>query len=224
MTDDATLDLERRQRIGLDEAVFCQGKTPGQVAAIVETIQRQLGKALLTRLHADAFAALPEALRETIDYDPLSRTGIVGECRVAAGPARVAVVTAGTSDLPMSREAVRSLAFYGEAGHEVTDIGAAGLWRLMDRLDALREFPVIIVAAGMDGALFTVLGGMVPGAVIALPTSTGYGVARGGETALAAALVSCAPGIAVVNIDNGYGAACAALRILRSLRRSESSP
>ena len=214
MTSDATLDFDRRQRIGLDEAIFCQGKTPEQISAIVEAVQAKLGKVLLTRLDAEAFAALPETLRAAIDYDPLSRTGIVGQCRPAAGPARVAVVTAGTSDLPMSREAVRSLAFYGEAGQEITDIGAAGLWRLMERLDELREFPVTIVAAGMDGALFTVLGGMVPGAVIALPTSTGYGVSRGGETALSAALVSCAPGITVVNIDNGYGAACAALRIL----------
>ncbi len=224
MSGDATLDLDRRQRIGLDEAVFCQGKTPAQVAAIVETARRKLGSVLLTRLHAEAFAALPESLRETVDYDPLSRTGIVGECRLAAAPAGIAVVTAGTSDLPMSREALRTLAYYGEAGHQVTDVGAAGLWRLMERLDELRAFPVTIVAAGMDGALFTVLGGLVSGAVIALPTSTGYGVARGGETALSAALTSCAPGITVVNIDNGYGAACAALRILRSLRSSESSP
>ena len=215
MSNDATLDLDRRQRIGLDEAVFCQGKTPAQVADIIGTVRQSLGPVLLTRLDEETLAALPADQRRDIDYDPLSRTGLIGAPELST-TARVAVVTAGTTDLPAAREAVRTLAYYGEAANEIADVGAAGLWRLMARIEELRRFGVIIVAAGMDGALFSVVGGLVAGAVIALPTSTGYGAARGGETALFAALASCAPGVAVVNIDNGYGAACAALRILRA--------
>jgi NCAIR mutase (PurE)-related protein len=132
----------------------------------------------------------------------------------AAGPARVAVVTAGTSDLPAAMEAARTLRFDGQQVFRVADVGVAGLWRLLARIEELRSYPVLIVAAGMDAALPSVIGGLVPGAVIALPTSVGYGVASGGTTALHAALASCAPGVTVVNIDNGYGAACAALRIV----------
>ncbi len=214
MTDDIKLDPGRRERIGISEAVLCAGKSPGQVAAAIEAARRDMGTVLLTRLAPEGFAALPASQSRDIDYDPLSRTGIIGTPPAPQGEALVAIVTAGSSDLGVSREASRTLAFHGVASLEIADVGVAGLWRLLERVEELRAFPVIIVAAGMDGALFSVVGGLVPGAVIALPTSTGYGVARGGETALGTALCSCAPGITVVNIDNGYGAACAALRIL----------
>jgi len=127
------------------------------------------------------------------------------------------VVTAGTSDVPVSEEALRTLRFHGEDAVRVADVGVAGLWRLMARLEQLRTLPVLIVAAGMDAALPSVLAGLVGGAVIAVPTSVGYGVAAGGHAALHAVLASCAPGLVVVNIDNGYGAACAALRILAAM-------
>jgi len=126
----------------------------------------------------------------------------------------VAVVTAGTSDLPVAREAIRTLAFYGVAAREIADVGVAGLWRILRHEEELRRYPVVIVVAGMEGALFSVVAGLVGGVVIAVPTSTGYGAARHGETALHAALASCAPGLVTVNIDNGYGAASAALRVL----------
>ena len=132
-----------------------------------------------------------------------------------AGTARVAVVTAGTSDAGPAREAVRTLAFNGHATTLIMDIGVAGLWRLTERVDEIAAHPVVIAVAGMDAALPSVLGGLVGSLVIAVPTSTGYGAARGGETALASCLTSCAPGIVVCNIDNGYGAACAAMRMLR---------
>jgi NCAIR mutase (PurE)-related protein len=125
------------------------------------------------------------------------------------------VVTAGTSDIPVSREAVRTLAFHGYLSTEISDVGVAGLWRLLRHVEALCAFAVIIVVAGMDAALPTVLGGLVPGCIIAVPTSVGYGVATGGRAALDAMLASCAPGVMVVNIDNGYGAACGAMRVLR---------
>jgi NCAIR mutase (PurE)-related protein len=135
----------------------------------------------------------------------------------------VAIVMAGTSDLPVGREAARTLAFAGQPCREHTDIGVAGLWRLLERIEEIRSSPVVIVAAGMDAALVSVVGGLVASPVIALPTSVGYGVAKGGGPALHAALASCAPGISVVNIDNGYGAACAALRILRAMAASQDS-
>ena len=112
-------------------------------------------------------------------------------------------------------EAVRTLAYYGEAAQEIYDVGVAGLWRLLDRLDEIRAMPVVIAVAGMEASLPSVVGGQVPGLVVAVPTSNGYGVSAGGRVALDASLSSCAPGLAVVNIDNGYGAACVALRALR---------
>ncbi len=214
MTRDAVLDFSRAERIGLPEAVFCQGKTPEQISAILDASAGRMDAVLLTRLSPKALGALDEAHRAKIDYDALSRTGIWGRAPVPAGTGAVAVLTAGTSDLGAAREAVRTLAFGGQAATEIPDVGVAGLWRLMDRLEEVRRHRVVIVAAGMEGALFSVVGGLVPGVVIALPTSQGYGVASGGRVAVNSALASCAPGIAAVNTDNGYGAACIALRVL----------
>ena len=160
------------------------------------------------------------ACGDGLDFDPVSRTAILGQPHRPLDTPPVAIVMAGTSDLPVGREAARTLAFAGQACREYTDIGVAGLWRLLERIEEIRASPVVIVAAGMDAALVSVVGGLVSGAVIALPTSVGYGVARGGATALNAALASCAPGISVVNIDNGYGAASAALRISRAIAAS----
>lgn len=212
-----TPDRDRRARMGLDEAVLCRWKQPAQIAAIVADAVERGTPMLLTRLDADAHAALPAELRERLDYDAVSATAILDPPPVSAAAPRVAVVTAGTSDVGVAREALRTLAFHGEPGREIHDVGVAGLWRVMERVEELATFPVLIVAAGMDAALPSVLGGLVPGAIVAVPTSTGYGVAEGGGTALRSLLSSCAPGIAVVNIDNGYGAACAALRIVRAL-------
>jgi len=209
-----TLDLRRRARIGLDEAVFCAGKSSAQIAAILARLDRAKAPALLTRLDPDRVEALPAAMRARLDYDAGSHTAIFGKPHRRNGRTQVAVVSAGTSDQRVAREAARTLAYYGAGVTEIADVGVAGLWRLMDRIDLIRRHRVVIVVAGMDAALPSVLGGLVPCAVIAVPTAVGYGVAQGGTTALHAALASCAPGVTVVNIDNGYGAACAALRIL----------
>ena len=218
------LDLARRERIGLDEAIFCAGKTADQIAAILDAFPPG-GGLLLTRLDAGKRDALPGRLRDALDYEPLSRTAVFGAPRPARAGAPVAVVMAGTSDIPMGREACRTLAFNGQPHGAFTDIGVAGLWRLLDRIEEIRRAPVVIVAAGMDAALVSVVGGLVRAPVVALPTSVGYGVAEGGRPALHAALASCAPGVTVVNIDNGYGAACAALRICDLLAgRGEASP
>jgi NCAIR mutase (PurE)-related protein len=214
------LDFQRTERLGFDEAIFCAGKSPGQLSAILDRAAEHGCSLLLTRLEAERLADLPSGRRACIDHDALSRTGFFGAPAPLRGPADAAIVTAGSSDLAVGREAARTLRYYGHASVEVADVGVAGLWRLLDRLAAIRDKPVVIVVAGMDAALPSVVGGLVPGAVIAVPTSIGYGVAAGGTTALHAALASCAPGVTVVNIDNGYGAACAALRLLNALARA----
>jgi NCAIR mutase (PurE)-related protein len=152
-----------------------------------------------------------------LEFNPLSRTAILGQSHRTLLTAPVAIVMAGTSDLPVGREAARTLAFAGQRYREYTDVGVAGLWRLLERIGDIRSSPVVIVAAGLDAAL---VGGLVSSAVIALPPSVGYGVALGGATALHAALASCAPGISVVNIDNGY---VAALRISLALAASQNA-
>lgn len=216
---DFRLDLDRHSRIGLDEAMFCAGKTSGQIAAILTSLGPDASM-LLTRLDPDKADALPAGLRGRLDYDGLSRTAIFGEARPLRTGGEVAIVMAGTSDIPMGREAARTLAFNGQPHREIADVGVAGLWRLLDRIEEIRRASVVIVAAGMDAALVSVVGGLVRAPVIALPTSVGYGVAAGGSTALNSTLASCAPGVPVVNIDNGYGAACAALRITNLLAES----
>ena len=212
--DEFVLDEDRDRRIGLAEAVFCASKSPAQIAAILRFAAARGRRLLLTRLPEASVAQLPPDLAASLDYDPISQTAMAGTVATPAGRAAVAVVTAGTSDIPVAREAIRTLQFEGRAALEIADVGVAGLWRLMRRVDELRRMRVVIVAAGMDAALPSVIGGLVPGLVIAVPTSVGYGVAAGGQAALGAALASCAPGIVVVNIDNGYGAACAAIRAL----------
>ena len=207
-------DDARHDRIGFDESIYCAGKSSDQLDAILARSIESNRPLLLTRLGAESFDALGPAHRAALDYDPVSRTAVLG-APTPPGPARVAVVTAGTSDVPVAKEAVRTLAYYGESALEVYDVGVAGLWRLLDRLEEIRAVPVVIAVAGMEASLPSVVGGQVPGLVVAVPTSNGYGVSAGGRVALDASLSSCAPGLAVVNIDNGYGAACVALRALR---------
>jgi NCAIR mutase (PurE)-related protein len=212
---DFVLDVNRQERIGLDEAIYCAGKTAAQVEAILDAAAQEGAHLLLTRLGPAHAPVLAGRHAPALDHDALSCTAVFGRPHPDRMAPPVGVVSAGTSDLPMAREATRTLFYYGQPVREIADVGVAGLWRLTARLEEIRACPVVIVAAGMDAALVSVLGGLVPGLVVALPTSVGYGVAQGGRPALEASLASCAPGVAVVNIDNGYGAACVALRALR---------
>ena len=209
-------DVSRGERVGLDEAIFCAGKSVGQIESILNDARARGAGLLLTRLAPEQLQALSDEARAGLDYDALSRSAFFGAAHARGAGTRVALLSAGTSDLPAAREAQRTLAWYGEPAAEFHDVGVAGLWRLTERLEEIRRYPVLIVAAGMDAALASVVGGLVRGCVIGLPTSVGYGVASGGRVALDAMLASCAPGLAVVNIDNGYGAACIALRMLRA--------
>ncbi len=215
---DIVFDYARTARIGLGEAVFCEGKTVEQIAAILAGARERGVGLLLTRLDDNQLARLPAPLASAIDYCPLSRTGFFGPLRPDAVGNLVAIVSAGTSDAPVAREAARALRHGGVDATIIGDVGVAGLWRLMDRIEEIARHPVVIVVAGMDAALASVVGGLVPGALIAVPTSTGYGAAESGRTALNAMLASCAPGMTVTNIDNGYGAATAALRILHTMK------
>lgn len=206
------LDLERTGRIGISEAVLSDPKTVDQLVAVLSQADEAGQSILMTRLRPDQFHALPASYRDRLDYEELSRTAFLGPPTVPRGRADVVVVTGGTSDVGVAREAVRTLAFHGHATDEIYDVGVAGLWRLQQRVADIANHKVVIAVAGMDAALPTVLAGLVSSLIIAVPTSVGYGVAEGGTTALRSLLASCAPGLVVVNIDNGYGAACAAMR------------
>ncbi len=208
------LDWERGARTGTSEAVLCESKSTAQIDAILAHGVEQGRRLLFTRLGPRKFSRLALPARDALDYHAGSRTAILGSVPAPVDAARVAIVCGGTSDLRVAQEAGRALAFSGEATTLIADVGVAGLWRLMERIEDIRRHRVVIAVAGMEGALFSVLAGLVPSAVIALPTSVGYGVAKGGRVALNAALASCASGLAVVNIDNGFGAAQAALRVL----------
>jgi NCAIR mutase (PurE)-related protein len=209
------LDHDRTRRIGFAEAVYSASKNVDQLTEILNQAAQRPTALLLTRLSPVQFAALPGKYHPSLDYDPVSQTAFYGPLKPLGIGAEIAVITAGTSDVPVALEAARTLRFYGRDVLTINDVGVAGIWRLFDRLESLKQMSVIIVAAGMDGALPSVVAGLVGGCVIAVPTSVGYGVADGGRTALNAALASCAPGLVVVNIDNGYGAACAALRMVQ---------
>ena len=211
------LDHDRRKRTGLDEAVYCAGKSAAHIAAILEQVEQRAGRILLTRLAPTQFEALPQDVRERLDYDHLSASAFFPDPHPESGRHRVAVIAAGTSDAAVAREASRTLAFSGESPLHITDVGVAGLWRLLDRLEEIRAAKVVIAVAGMDAALPTVLAGLIDAPIVGVPTSVGYGAAEGGQTALKAMLASCASGLAVTNIDNGYGGACAALRILGAI-------
>lgn len=216
---DFNLDWEREARTGVAEAVLCEPKTPAQIAAILDQAVTREARLLLTRLAPAQYDALPLALRGQLDFDPLSRTAILGALPSSKPIEGALIVAAGTADLGPAREAARTLTFHGRAAPLIADVGVAGLWRLTEQLGRLREARVLIVAAGMEGALFSVVAGLVAAPVIALPTSVGYGVAAGGTVALHSALSSCAAGVMAVNIDNGFGAAAAAIKIMEAARR-----
>ena len=213
MSGDFEMDWERGQRTGVPEAVLCGHKSAAQLTAIIGAANEGGRRLLLTRLDEPGFAVLGAATRAMLDYDPLSRTAILGG-DVPLVSTGIGIVAAGTSDLPVAREAARALAFCGHEAPVIADVGVAGLWRLTSRLDEIRRFRIVIAVAGMEGALFSVLAGLVAAPVIAVPASVGYGVAAGGRVALDAALASCSPGIVTVNIDNGFGAAAAAIKML----------
>ena len=201
----STLDTDRERRTGAAEVIYGQHKTPEQIADLVSALSANGQNALVTRASRQAFEAVlgrePETrYHETAAAITLTRT------RPPLPDTKVAVITAGTSDLPVAEEAAVTAEFYGNPVNRINDVGVSGIHRLLVRLDAMREARVLIVVAGMEGALPSVVAGLVDKPVIAVPTSVGYGASFGGVAALLGMLSSCASGLAVVNIDNGFGA------------------
>jgi NCAIR mutase (PurE)-related protein len=220
----AELDHGRSARTGVPEVVFCQGKTTQQVVEIVARIVEREGRVLATRAAPETAEAVCAAFSDAVRHN-LARVVVIdrrprpageADVRAAVGEreAYVAVVTAGTSDLPVAEEAALTLEFLGARVERVNDVGVAGLHRLLNRREVLGRARVVIAVAGMEGALPSVIGGLVTCPVVAVPTSVGYGANFGGLAALLAMLNSCAPGVAVVNIDNGFGAAVHAFKIV----------
>jgi len=212
----ANLDHERLARQGFPEVVLADAKTPAQVAAIVAEFAARTGQALATRARPEHARAVSAAVADA-RYDECSRLITVGSLVPPPGmhQHRVAVVCAGTSDIPVAEECAGTLAWAGIAVERYYDIGVARLERLLEVEAQLRRASVCVVVAGMEGALPTVVGGRIACPVIAVPTSVGYGANLQGLSALLGMLTSCVPGVTVVNIDNGFGAAAAANRMLR---------
>ncbi|MCG8478814.1 MAG: nickel pincer cofactor biosynthesis protein LarB [Spirochaetales bacterium] len=211
--DDFVLDTDREGRLGFPEVVYGAGKSAELLRSILREYASVEQNALATRVEPEKAAILLKAFPEAT-YDESSRSFMLRYNELDEKKARVGIVSAGSSDIPVVNEAFYTLNFLGEAAGRICDVGVAGIHRLMNRLDDLRAFGVLIVVAGFEGALPSVIGGLLSQPIIAVPTSTGYGAGSGGEAALRAMLSSCANGISVVNIDNGYGAAMAAFRIL----------
>lgn len=208
------IDHHRELRTGVPEIVYGAGKTAEQVAAALGELARRQGAAIATRVDP-AKAAAVRALVPDASVHELARIVRVGAPAGRPRAAPVAVVCAGTSDLPVAEEAALVAEFLGAPVVRISDVGVAGLHRLLARLDEIRAAGVVVAVAGMEAALPSVLGGLIDRPLIAVPTSVGYGVSVDGLVALGAMLTSCAPGITVVNIDNGVGAAVAAVRVAR---------
>ena len=227
MSEEARLDLQRRQRIGMVEAIWGEHKNAEQIATILQRLNTSGEPALATRVDSGKAEAVEQHLRQsgaTASLIDQLLYHIDARCLSLGAPlghkphlGEVMVLSGGTSDLPVASEAQLALHWHGVSCDLLLDVGVAGLHRLLGQLERLRRPRVLIACAGMEGALPTVLAGLLPQPVIGVPVSVGYGVSAGGQAALHGMLASCAPGLSVVNIDNGYGAAMAALRILNSI-------
>ena len=222
---DVRFDWDRRARIGFREAIWGEHKSAEQIASILRSCAQRQQLALVTRLSESKAAAVRTLLASDgsdaqLQWHPFAACltwGLLPD--LDAVVPEVAVLGGGTSDLKVASEAQLALRCHGVAAELILDVGVAGLHRLLEQLPHLKPRRVLIACAGMEGALPTVLAGLVPQPVIGVPVAVGYGVSAGGRTALEGMLASCAPGLTVVNIDNGYGAAMAALRILQPLSR-----
>ena len=212
--NDVDLDFDRSARTGVPEIVYGEGKSRDQLRQIAACHEERRANMLVTRCSAEQIDGIVG------DFDPVSRTFVCMRTEPEPQPGPVGVVYAGSSDAPMAKEAMMTLGFLGCEVREFGDCGVAGVCRLLAHREALAPCRVLICFAGFEGALPSVLGGLMPQPIIAVPTSIGYGVAEGGHAALHGMLASCASGITVMNIDNGCGAAVAALRILRQLGTS----
>lgn len=207
----ADIDLHRHIRQGMPEVIYGEGKTAQQILGIASAMkERGITNIMVTRLSQEKADKIAQQLE--LVYDPVPRIGIVNRCETQKA-GKIVVVAAGTSDLPVAEEAAVTAELYGNSVERVYDVGVAGIHRLLNRLPVLEDANVIVAVAGMEGALVSVVGGLVSCPVIGVPTSVGYGANFGGLAALLSMLNSCASGVSVVNIDNGFGAGVLASRI-----------
>lgn len=215
--DNVLFDYGRLARIGLPEAVFCEGKPLETLTSLLRRFADGDPPILFTRLTQEIADRLPPDALAAYDYDPVSRTAFSARL-TRCGKGSVGIISGGSADAPVVLECTRTLTYLGISATLFMDMGISALWRLTGQLEKINFHDVVIVVAGMEGALASVVGGLCARPVFAVPTSIGYGVSSQGKTALSAMLASCAPGIGVLNIDNGYGAACAAARIINLIR------
>ena len=217
MNLDLKLDFQRRERLGLVEAIWGQDKSIDQLKRITDNVLGKNEVVFITRINSEKAYNLLK-LYDDARFHEDAKCLIIGEnFKKLNTNKKVAIISGGSSDLAVTLEAQLALEIYGVNCQSFIDVGVAGLHRLISQLEEINKYDVLIVCAGMEGALATVVGGLLGQPIIAVPVSVGYGVSKNGETALNSMLSSCSPGIAVMNIDNGYGAAMAALRIIKSI-------
>ena len=217
MNFDIRFDFQRRERLGLIEAIWGQDKSIDQLRRVTENVLSKNEVVFITRINSEKAKNLLNLYEDARFYEEAKCLIIGKNLNKLNTNKKVAIISGGSSDLPVTLEAQLALELYGVNCHSFIDVGVAGLHRLISQLEEINKYDVLIVCAGMEGALATVIGGLMAQPIIAVPVSVGYGVSKDGETALNSMLSSCAPGIAVMNIDNGYGAAMAALRIVNSI-------
>ncbi len=217
MNLDIRFDFQRRERIGLIEAIWGADKSIDQLKRVAEEVLEKKEVVFITRIDKEKATYLLEIYKEGRFVEEANCLIIGENPNKLSTNKKVAIVSGGSSDLAVTLEAKLSLEVYGVTCQSFIDVGVAGLHRLFREIEEINKYDVLIVCAGMEGALATVIGGLLPQPIIAVPVSVGYGVSKNGKTALNSMLSSCAPGISVMNIDNGYGAAMAALRIIKRI-------
>jgi len=217
MNFDIKFDFQRRERLGLIEAIWGQDKSVDQLKRLSESVLSKNEVVFITRINSKKANHLLDLYHDAKFYEEANCLIIGENLNKINTNKKVAIISGGSSDLAVTLEAQLALEIYGVSCQSFIDVGVAGLHRLMSQLEEINKYDVLIVCAGMEGALATVVGGLLAQPIIAVPISVGYGVSKDGETALNSMLSSCSPGIAVMNIDNGYGAAMAALRIIKSI-------
>jgi NCAIR mutase (PurE)-related protein len=211
--DFAKIDHHRELRNGSPEVIFCPGKSVPQIKKIIQSLRKAGSNILATKLTGDAYKKLKTSLPQNAEYNEQGQTLAIRNKKPAQSKGLITIITAGTSDIPIAEEAAATARLMGSQVETIFDVGVAGLHRLLDNMEQINKARVLIVVAGMEGALTSVVGGLVAQPIISVPTSIGYGASFGGISALLTMLNSCATGIAVVNIDNGFGAGCMAHRI-----------
>ena len=217
MNLDFRFDSQRRERIGFVEAIWGEDKSIEQLKKVIKEVIKKKEIVFITRINKVKAKYISDLYEKAKFYEEANCLIIGENLDKLSINKKVAIISGGTSDLPVTLETKLSLEIHGISCNSFIDVGVAGLHRLLSQIDEIKKYDVLIVCAGMEGALATVIGGLLPQPIIAVPVSVGYGVSENGKTALHSMLSSCSPGIAVMNIDNGYGAAMAALRIIKSI-------